>query len=148
MQSKTPIESDFKKWMRSAQIYTIIQPKYHVSRGRNPKISRTKFRPRGWFWSANPLTLTIALDLLNESYRFVHCVRVLGCRFYQKFIKIQFKSTILKQKIAEISFKMTKFWRNSMKIVSKLHRIYVKRSKNDDLPSNICFEADFNHKNH
>ena len=35
-----------------------------------------------------------------------------------------------------------------MKIDSKLHRIYVKRSKNDDLPSNICFEADFNHKNH
>ena len=46
---------------------------------------------------------------------------------------------------------MTKFWENSMKIDSKLHRIYVKRlkrSKNDDLPSNICFEADFNHKNH
>ena len=30
-----------------------------------------------------------------------------------------------------------------MKTHSKLHRIYVKRSKNDDLPSNICFEADF-----
>ena len=35
-----------------------------------------------------------------------------------------------------------------MKIDSKLHRIHVKRSKNDDLPSNNCFEADFNHKNH
>ena len=33
-----------------------------------------------------------------------------------------------------------------MKINSKLHRIYVKHSKNDDLPSNICFIADVNHK--
>ena len=35
-----------------------------------------------------------------------------------------------------------------MKIDSKLHRIYVKRSKHDDLPSNICLEAVFNHKKH
>ena len=35
-----------------------------------------------------------------------------------------------------------------MKIDSKLHRIYVKRCKNADLPSNIYFEAGFNYKNH
>ena len=78
----------------------------------------------------------------------LHYVRDFWDRIYQKFTKIQFKSVILKQKTTEIPFKIAKFWRNSMKIYSKLHRIYVKRSKNGDLPSNICFEADFNHKNH
>ena len=78
----------------------------------------------------------------------VHYIRDLWYRIYLKFTKIQFKSAILKQKIAEIPFKMTKCLRNSMKIDSKLHRIYVKRSKNHDLPSNMCFETDFNHKNH